>query len=270
MSHAVATASPDNLPLAPAASESAAILSVIERMATNPDIDPDRIERYMIMYEKMGAKKAEQAFGAAMTAAQSEMSVVVTNAENPQTRSRYANYAQLDRALRPIYSKHGFSLSFNDGTPVRDDWVRIECFVSHVDGHTRLYHKDMPADGKGAKGNDVMTKTHAVGAAQSYAMRYLLRMIFNVAVGEEDTDGNVRQDAVQTITAEQVEELKKLIKEADVPEQRFCALGKVERLEDIAARDFAAGKKLLTDRIKTRATKVDPKSQFDQMERGNG
>lgn len=269
MSHAVATTSPDHLPLAPAASESAAILSVIERMATNPDIDPDRIERYMTMYEKMGAKKAEQAFGAAMTAAQSEMSVVVTNAENPQTRSRYANYAQLDRALRPIYSKHGFSLSFNDGTPVRDDWVRIECFVSHVDGHTRLYHKDMPADGKGAKGNDVMTKTHAVGAAQSYAMRYLLRMIFNVAVGEEDVDGNVRQD-VPTITAEQVAELRTLIKEAAVSEERFCALGKVERMEDIAASDFAAGKKLLTDRIKARASKVDPKAQFDQMERDNG
>ena len=48
----------------------------------------------------------------------------------------------------------------------------------------------MPADGKGAKGGDVMTKTHATGAAVSYGMRYLLKMIFNVAVGEDDTDGN--------------------------------------------------------------------------------
>jgi hypothetical protein len=35
-----------------------------------------------------------------------------------------------------------------------------------------------------------MTKTHAAGAAMSYGMRYLLKMIFNVAVGEDDRDGN--------------------------------------------------------------------------------
>jgi len=48
----------------------------------------------------------------------------------------------------------------------------------------------MPADGKGAKGGDVMTKTHAAGSAMSYGMRYLLKMIFNVAIGENDDDGN--------------------------------------------------------------------------------
>jgi ribosomal protein L37AE/L43A len=48
----------------------------------------------------------------------------------------------------------------------------------------------MPADGKGAKGNDVMTKTHAAGAAGSYGARYLLKGIFNVAIGENDDDGN--------------------------------------------------------------------------------
>ena len=44
--------------------------------------------------------------------------------------------------------------------------------------------------GKGAKGGDVMTKTHAFGSGTSYGMRYLLKMIFNVAIGEEDDDGN--------------------------------------------------------------------------------
>src|SRR5690606_15862485 len=48
----------------------------------------------------------------------------------------------------------------------------------------------MPADGKGAKGGDVMTKTHAAGSAMSYGQRYLLKLIFNVAIGENDDDGN--------------------------------------------------------------------------------
>jgi hypothetical protein len=56
----------------------------------------------------------------------------------------------------------------------------------------------MPSDGKGAKGGDVMTKTHATGAASQYGMRYLLKMIFNVAIGEDDNDGNgnVHNDAI--------------------------------------------------------------------------
>jgi hypothetical protein len=47
----------------------------------------------------------------------------------------------------------------------------------------------MPVDGKGARGGDVMTKTHAMGSGVSYGMRYLLRMIFNLAIDYDD-DGN--------------------------------------------------------------------------------
>jgi hypothetical protein len=72
--------------------------------------------------------------------------------------------------------------------------MRVLCHVSHSAGHERTYQIDMPADGKGAKGGDVMTKTHAAGAAASYGMRYLLKMIFNLAVGEDDTDGNMPGD----------------------------------------------------------------------------
>jgi hypothetical protein len=157
------------------------------------------------------ALAAQEAFNTAMTAAQQEMSPIATNANNSQTKSRYATYDQLDRAMRPIYTKHGFALSFDEADQPKSEMVRIVCFVSHIGGFTRTYHRDMPADGKGAKGGDVMTKTHAAGAAASYAMRYLLRGIFNVAVGEEDKDGN---KVSATISAEQVEELQALIDKA--------------------------------------------------------
>ncbi|MGN6282127.1 ERF family protein, partial [Frateuria sp.] len=104
--------------------------------------------------------------------------------------SKYATYGKLDKALRPVYTDHGFALSFDTGPDAPADCVRVLCYVSHRNGHSRTYHVDMPSDGKGAKGGDVMTKTHAVGAGMSYGMRYLLKMIFNVAVGEDDDDGN--------------------------------------------------------------------------------
>lgn len=164
-------------------------LFLFERLATDPNASVEKIERLMALWERAEARKAEQAFNAAMTAAQAEMRPIAADAYNPQTKSKYASYAALDAALRPIYTKHGFGLSFNTGD-AKDLEVRVLCDVTHRAGHSKPYHLDMPADGKGAKGGDVMTRTHATGAALSYGSRYLLKMIFNVAVGDEDKDGN--------------------------------------------------------------------------------
>lgn len=166
-------------------------LVTFERLASAPNVDVDKLERLMGLYERMQARSAEEQFNAAMSSAQTDMRPVAADADNPQTRSRYASYAALDRSLRPIYTRHGFGLSFDTGDAPQPDYVRVLCYVTHAGGHARTYHVDMPADGKGAKGGDVMTKTHAAGAAMSYGMRYLLKMIFNVAVGEDDRDGNV-------------------------------------------------------------------------------
>lgn len=152
--------------------------------------DLDKLERLIAMNDRIQAQAAEQEFNGAMARVQSEMRKVSTDAQNPQTRSRYASYAAIDKALRPIYGREGFSLSFDTADAPAPETIRVLCLVSHQAGHTRTYHIDMPADGKGAKGNDVMTKTHASGSAMTYGMRYLVKMIFNVAVGEADDDGN--------------------------------------------------------------------------------
>lgn len=167
----------------------ASLMEVISRAASDPNTDVDKLKRLLGMYERITARQAEAAYDDGMNAAQEEMRPIAADANNPQTHSKYASFAALDRALRPIYTKHGFSLSFDtdDGAPA--DHLRLVCRVAHREGHKERPHLDMPADGKGAKGGDVMTKTHATGAAITYGKRYLLGMIFNIAVGE-DRDGN--------------------------------------------------------------------------------
>jgi len=174
-------------------SNATSLLQAITQAASNPQVDIDKMERLMQMHERIVAREAEAAFNDSMTACQSEMRMIATNAENPQTHSNYATYAQLDRVLRPIYTKHGFSISYDTADSPKPEHVRVLAYVAKG-GHTRTYKQDMPADGKGAKGGDVMTKTHAAGAAMSYGCRYLLKGIFNVAVGEDDRDGNVKKE----------------------------------------------------------------------------
>ena len=187
------------------------------QLAISSGASIDTIERMVALQERMEARHSESEFNAAMSRSQAAMGRVSADGNNPQTHSKYATYAALDRECRPIYTREGLALSFDTGDST-GEMVRVFCHVSHSAGHTRTYHLDMPNDGKGAKGGDVMTKTHAQGAAMSYAMRYLLKLIFNVAVGEDDRDGNtfdmpegVFQDHLKAIrNAPTIEELQRV------------------------------------------------------------
>lgn len=222
-------------------SDAAAFVSMIERAARDPAVDMDKLERLLAMKERQETRIAEQAFAEALTKAQSEMRAVATDANNPQTRSRYASYMALDRATRPIYTRQGFALSFSTEAGPTSDVLIVTCDVSHSGGHTRRYSVPMPADGKGAKGGDVMTKTHAVGAAMTYGQRYLLKMIFNIVVGE-DTDGN---DPGGSISESQGEIISDLIVEAGADIARFLKWVGAESISDIPAKKFNAAVAML-------------------------
>lgn len=225
-------------------SETAAIISMIERAARDPAVDIDKLQRLMDMRKTIDMEAAERAFNTAMKAAQAEMGRISADAENKQTHSRYATYAKLDSVLRPIYTKHGFSLSFDEDESPKPDHIRCLCYVSHDAGHTRTYRKDMPADGKGAKGGDVMTKTHATGAASSYGARYLLKGIFNVAIGEDDRDGNDPEPS-GVISGDQLERLIALADEVGADKSKFCTYFKIGGVAQLPAKDFDYAVKLL-------------------------
>ena len=211
------------------------LLHVLGRAMSDPTIDVEKVERYAALYERAIAREDEIAFNEAMKAAQSEMRHVAANANNLQTKSKYATYDALDAKVRPIYAKHGFSLSFYTGEGAPEGHIRVQCKVSRG-GHTERPYIDMPADGKGAKGGDVMTKTHATGAGITYGRRYLLCMIFNLVIGEDD-DGNAAGSG-DKISLQQVQELIALCEEVAADKEAFCRYFKIEAFPDLAAKDF--------------------------------
>lgn len=200
--------------------DSAALMNVIANAAADPKCDVEKMERLLAMHKDMQSRQAEVAFNDALNRVQSNMGRIGTDKTNTQTRSNYATYGKLDRVLRPLYTAEGFSLSYGTEDSAAD-MVRVTCLVSHRDGHTRRYQIDMPADGKGAKGGDVMTKTHATGSATQYGMRYLLKMIFNVATADEDDDGNAASgDTIDTKAADWVRVADELEHPQDYNAQR--------------------------------------------------
>ena len=230
------------------ASESAALIALIERLARDPSADLSKMERLLEMRERIVTQEVLTRFNNAMSAAQSEMTQVSVDAANPQTKSRYASFAAIDRALRPIYTRHGFSISFDEGEDIGPERIRVLAYVA-AGGHSRTYHLDMPADGKGAKGGDVMTKTHATGSAVTYGRRYLLMMIFNIAVGDDD-DGNAagRKPRSETVNADQVDALQQAIMDAEIDIQIFYDRAKIKRLEELPAIHFGQAMQWIKDR----------------------
>jgi hypothetical protein len=201
--------------LVPKPSTAMDLLSIAVRDKANIDI----IERLAALQKQEREYAAEVDFNEAMNKVQEQIKRVAPDLDNSQTRSRYASYAAIDRKIRPVYSQAGFSLSFDTADCPLAEHIRVVCYVA-LAGHTRRYQVDMPCDGKGAKGGDVMSKTHASGAAMSYGMRYLVKGIFNIAVGAEDDDGNLGtngelQEQLEWIAnAKDPDELKRLFQAA--------------------------------------------------------
>lgn len=180
------------------------------------------------------AKSPEQLFNEAMSAAQSELGRISADASNPLTSSKYASYPQLDRIVRPVYTQHGFSLVFSTADCPLAEHIRVTCRVANG-GHKEMYQIDVPCDGLGIKGTPAMTKTHAVGSATLYGMRYLLKMIFNLAIGDDD-DGNAAGKAAEDlITVEAAAGLHKMAMEAGASLPLFLKYLKVGKLEELPA-----------------------------------
>jgi hypothetical protein len=233
-------------PVATLQSQPDTFMRLFERLATDPTIPLDRIEKLLDMQRDLEDRKAKDAYMASMALAQGEIKAVVADKDNKQTKSRYASYTALDDMVRPIYSKHGFALSYDTEDSEKPDHVRIVADCSNA-GHTRRHHVDMPCDGKGAKGGDVMTKTHAFKGAVSYGKGILLTMIFNIPISDKSDDDGNSAGAIDAsiITDAQADELRQIALSVKADMDRFCNFFRVESLVDLPSREFDRAKKML-------------------------
>lgn len=174
-----------------AVSESPDIFAFIARAAADPSIDVSKMERMIALRDRELARIAESEFNAAMRECQSEIPLIFRDAVNEHNRSRYARLENVNDRVVPVYTRHGFSLSFSTAESPVEGCLRLTCRVSHTGGHSRDYQADLPLDGVGAQGKANKTGVQAFGSTVSYGRRYLTLLIFNVTLTNEDTDGRL-------------------------------------------------------------------------------
>jgi len=229
----------------------APMVAMIERIAMDPNIPIDRLEKMLSMKERMEDRNREMAredreyasrtaYFAAMSACQSELPVVTKNRRNTHTKSNYADLAAIEEQAMPIIYKHGFGVSFQPDGYNEIGELLIKWEISHAGGFVRNGIGAIPVDGAGAKGGVNKTGTQAFGSTATYGRRYLLCMLFNISTGD-DRDGNqppADDGEAERITEAQASVIRDLVQKAELEIEQFCNHWKIEAIPDIPSSKF--------------------------------
>lgn len=204
------------------------LVSFLERAARDPEFDVAKFGELLRMQREVEHDQARKAFNRAMADAQSEMLPVVRDATNDHLRNRYARLETIDAAMRPIYTSHGFSVRFGSAPSPREGDIRIICTVAHAGGYFEENHLDAPIGVTGSQGGrTATTPVQAVGSAVTYLRRYLLGMVFNIVLANDDDDGEGTRRAAAAPTpraARKVaDERAEVYDPAETPHDRFMA-----------------------------------------------
>lgn len=235
-------------------------LAIIDR-ALDKNVPVEQLGQLLDLQERWTKERRREAYHRDMCAAQAEMPTVFKDADNPHTRSKFARLENLIQAIKPVYTRHGFSLTFGTEPCAIPEHIRIVCKIMHRDGHYETEAIDIPLDGAGAKGGkSSMNATQATGSTYTYGQRYLTRMIFNLAIADEDNDGNWRP---AFIGADQVQEINILLEKCrevgnPVDFDRFLSVFKIDGLDKMPPARFPEAVRLLNQKLNQK--KAEPAS----------
>ena len=206
------------------------------QIAVEKNLDPDRLEKLLTLQERWQKSRAEEAYNVAMHACQEEMPIIVKDAQNEQTKSRYASLENVKKIAKPIYTKHKFTLSFAEAEATLPNHKRTICDVRHNAGHSVRYHVELPVDGVGPKGNPIggMNPVQGSISSLSYGERVLTCMIFDLTIAQTDIDGQRRSIP---ITEEQIATLKELLESSDANLEKFYNWAAIRDLKEMT-QDF--------------------------------
>lgn len=233
--------------------DGAALLSIIERAAMNPEVDIEKMERLFAMHERMQAAAARTAHMAALTQMQAEIPTHIEERggikdRNQRVQSTYALWEDINQAIRPVLHRHGFALTFR--TRQAPGSITVIGVLSHEAGHSETAEIELPHDGSGSK-----NAVQAVASSITYGKRYAAGELLNFTSGSDEADDDGKTAGAKTITAEQYFEMKALIEEAGVAEAKILAVANVARLDDVPPTAYPSIMKRLRKTIADKAEK---------------
>lgn len=169
-------------------------VSMFERLARDPSVPVEKLEKLIELQERIMRFNAKAAFDAAFSAMQPEIPIVDEHGKilvKGQLRSTYAQLEDIHDVIKPITAKHGFAIRHRTEWPEnRGGIIRIVGILSHKEGHSEESVFEAPMDR-----SDFRTDIQSMGSTVSYGRRYTTLDLLNIATRKADNDG--RRQAVK-------------------------------------------------------------------------
>lgn len=187
--------------------DSGSIMAKVMELASTPGANPEMFDRLVAWQEREQTRQAGIEYNMAMNLAQEEIRPVARRHHNSQTNSNYAKFEDIDEAIRPVYIRHGFSLSWNNVESIVPGNVRVACRCAHVAGHHEMFFREAPPDTAGPKGGATKTVLHGTGSTETYLKTIIERGIFNVPLAEPNAQMSGSGEVISDEDAEFLRDL---------------------------------------------------------------
>lgn len=215
-------------------SASSSLMAIINRAATDPNFDIDKLQRFLEIKERWDANEAIKAFNEAFAAFKSEAVVIIKNTEvkdGPLKGKKHANLFDVVVAVTPNLSKHGLVMSWKI---TRDDkeWIEVTCTLRHVAGHF-----ESVSMGSGPDTGPGRNAIQARASAKSYLERYTATAILGLAAKDADDDGRGGEE-IDYITDRQALDIQAMAEEIGVDKAAFLKYLGVTHLADLPASEY--------------------------------
>ena len=207
-----------------ATTEPTGIMAVIARAASDPTVDVNKMLQLLELQKDLMKSQAKIDFDVAMSRLQPLLPQIHKSAKGHNCF--YANYESVDKATRPLYTKEGFSISYD--TKGAATYIGT---LSHVSGHSKTVEIDFPLDTSGNK-----PAIQAKISSLSYAKRNLLQMLLNIVTTGEDDDG--AGGSGEVVTHEQAVEIDLAAPKHPDNKARLLKLLGVDSVQNIKAKDY--------------------------------
>lgn len=187
-------------------------LTFAQRVALDPSIDVDRLEKIIQMERDSDRYKAEQAYSRAMAEMQPKLPAVEKTGQNLHLKSNYAKLEDIQSAIRPLLAEYGFSVRWT--TETIDGKIHVTCICTHREGHSERDTLPLPVM-TDARGTNILQQH---GVTVSYGKRYTLCNVLGIQLGGDDQDG-IQALSGSTLSEQQVARIRAMLKEISGSEE---------------------------------------------------
>jgi hypothetical protein len=220
------------------------LLAIIERLANLQAPPIEVIERLLAQRRIEEDRAAERAFNAALSKAKAKIEPVLKTHDvdfasertGKRTRYKYEEFADVARAVDPVFADYGLAYRFNVWK--ESNVALVVTVLSHADGHSVT---SKPLDAVIDAAGSSMNPLQALGSALTYLQRYGLRAAIGLAAGRDDDAQSLNDAADPVIDLDNAIYIDDLIRETKSDKGKFLQYVGAESVQTMTKAQFDKG-----------------------------